>query len=170
MTSSKALLVIDVQQGLFEKSTPIYRAGELLQNIQTLIERAHGSDTPVFFIQHSNDSFLAYGSAGWQLHPQLQPTETDLLIHKQHGNAFEKTPLRQELEARHIKTVVVTGLVTHGCVKATCLGAKELGYQVILVSDAHSNFHKKAASMVEEWNQKLSEAGVELCPTQAVQF
>ena len=35
-----ALLVIDVQQGLFRKSTPIYRAEPLLNTLTTLIERA----------------------------------------------------------------------------------------------------------------------------------
>jgi nicotinamidase-related amidase len=170
MDTPKALLVIDVQQGLFERSTPIYKAAELLQNIRTLIERAHRSGMPVFFIQHANDSFLVRGSAGWQLHPQLQPTETDTLIGKRHGNAFEQTSLRQELEARGVRTVVVTGLVTHGCVKATCLGAKELGYQVTLAEDGHSNYHKQAASVIAEWNQKLSEAGVDLCATQAIAF
>jgi nicotinamidase-related amidase len=166
----EALLVIDVQQALFERSTPIYKAGELLQNIHTLIERAHQTDTPVFFIQHSNDGFLAQGTAGWQFHPQLQPAVADTLIHKRHGNAFEETPLHQELETRGVKTVVVTGLVTHGCVRATCLGAKELGYHVILVSDGHSNYHKKAASMIDEWNHTLSEAGIDLCATQEITF
>ncbi|MBN1200588.1 MAG: cysteine hydrolase [Anaerolineae bacterium] len=170
MDTSKALLVIDVQQALFEKSTPIYKAGELLQNIRTLIEQAHRSGTPVFFIQHANNSFLAQGSEGWQLHPQLQVTKADTLIHKRHGNAFEQTPLHQELKARGINTVVVTGLVTHGCVRATCLGGQELGYQVILVSDGHSNYHKKAASVIEEWNQKLSETGVDLRLTQEMTF
>jgi nicotinamidase-related amidase len=36
-----ALLVIDVQQGLFAKSIPIYHADELLKNIGTLVDRAH---------------------------------------------------------------------------------------------------------------------------------
>jgi hypothetical protein len=36
-----ALLVIDVQRDLFRKSHPIYRADELLNNINSLVERAH---------------------------------------------------------------------------------------------------------------------------------
>jgi nicotinamidase-related amidase len=51
-------------------------------------------------------------------------------------------------------------------VKATCLDAVKLGYGVILVRDGHSNFHKKAADVIAEWNQKLSEGGVELKSTQ----
>ena len=170
MNATKALLVIDVQQGLFQKTRPIYRAEQLLQNINALIDRARRSATPVIFIQHANDSFLAHGSAGWQLHPHLQPAETDLRVHKHHGNAFERTPLHHELAARGVTTVVVTGLVTHGCVKATCLGAEELGYSVVLVSDGHSNFDEHAARMIDEWNRKLSESGVELRSTHEVTF
>ena len=35
-----ALLVIDVQKGLFEKSIPIYQAETFLENLKTLIDRA----------------------------------------------------------------------------------------------------------------------------------
>ena len=35
--SNTALLVIDVQQGLFERSTPIYKADQVLENIHMLV-------------------------------------------------------------------------------------------------------------------------------------
>ena len=49
---------------------------------------------------------------------------------------------------------------THGCVKATCLGALDLGYQVSLVKDGHSNYSKDGPDLIEKWNQKLSDNGV----------
>lgn len=165
-----ALLVIDVQQGLFKKSTPIYKADELLENITTLVGRAHESDVPVFYIQHSDARNLVKGSADWQLHAQLQPQHEDYIIHKQHGNAFEDTPLEETLRSLHIDTVVVTGLVTHGCVKATCLGARELGYNVILVQDGHSSFSKDAADLIEKWHKNLSARQVEVRPTATITF
>jgi nicotinamidase-related amidase len=161
-----ALLVIDVQKGLFDKSIPIYNAGKLLENINALADCAHRAGVPVFYVQHANESWLAPGSEGWQLHAGLRPLETDCAVNKRHGSAFQGTGLGQELEARAISRLIVTGLVTHGCVKATCLDAVKLGYGVTLVKDGHSNFHKKAAGVIAEWNQKLSEAGVELKSTQ----
>jgi nicotinamidase-related amidase len=157
-----ALLVIDVQKGLFEKSIPIYNAEMLLENINHLIDSAHQIGVPVFFIQHSNNTALQEGSDAWLIHPQLQPAACDYIIHKQHPNAFEGTTLGKELGSRQIKSLVITGLVTHGCVKATCIGAHELGYKVILVKDGHSNFHRKAREVIDEWNQKLSQGVVEL--------
>lgn len=159
-----AVLVIDVQLGLFQKSTPIYRAKELLAGINALAGRAHQSGAQVVYIQHASDKVLPYGSTGWQLHPQLQPLPGDLRIDKQHGNAFEETPLDAELRARGIRSLVICGLVTHGCVKATCLGALDLGYRVVLAGDAHSSYSKDAARLIEEWNAKLQAAGAEVAP------
>jgi nicotinamidase-related amidase len=165
-----ALLVIDVQRALFEKTIPIYKAEELLHNIQRLVNRAHQSGSPVIFVQHANDSFLVKDSEGWQLHPALKPDAVDLIIHKQHGSALQDTPLQHELQSRSIDTLIVTGLVTHGCVKATCQDAQKHGYHVILVEDGHSNYHKQAAALIQEWNQKLRDEGIHLVPTLDLDF
>jgi len=169
-TQATVLLVIDVQQGLFKKSTPIYKASELLENITALVERAHENNVSVFYVQHSNARDLVEGSADWQLHAQLQPQHKDYLIHKQHGNAFEDTPLEEMLRSLHVDTVIVTGLVTHGCVKATCLGARELGLNVILVQDGHSSFSKDAVDLIEKWHAKLRDQQVEVRPTAEITF
>jgi nicotinamidase-related amidase len=165
-----ALLVIDVQQGLFMKSAPVYKAGELLRNITGLVDQAHRAGVPIFYIQHSDQRALIKGSKEWQLHPELQPEDRDCLIFKQHGNAFEGTDLDELLKAKKIGNLVITRLVTHGCVKATCLGAKELGYQVILVKDGHSSYSQKAAELIAEWNEKLCDEGVEVKNTAEIQF
>ncbi|MBN2007660.1 MAG: cysteine hydrolase [Anaerolineae bacterium] len=165
-----ALLVIDVQQGLFKKSAPIYKAEALLQNINALVDRAHAAGVPVFYVQHSDKRSLVEGSDDWQLHADLHPLDTDSVILKTHGNAFEETDLDEALEFRNVGRLVVAGLVTHGCVRATCLGARELGYTVTLVKDAHSNFSKQAAQIIEEWHGKLSAAGVALKSTSELTY
>jgi len=159
-----ALLVIDVQQGLFRKSTPIFRAEPLLDTITALVERAHAANLLVVYIQHASDKVLPFGSADWQFHPRLHPGEGDLIVHKQHGNAFEDTSLHRELAARGAGRVIVMGLVTHGCVRATCEGALALGYAVVLAADGHSSYSKDAARLVEEWNRKLGAAGARVLP------
>jgi len=168
--SNLALFVIDVQQGLFRKSTPIYQAEGLLENINLLVDRAHGDGVPVFYIQHSDTGTLVKGSQDWQLHSRLLPLATDYIIHKQHGNAFEETNLDEVLQSKNITTLVVTGLVSHGCVRATCIGARQLGYRVILVKDAHSNYSKQAAQIIDKWNQSLGAQQVELKLTSEIEF
>ena len=165
-----ALLVIDVQQGLFQKSTPIYQAEALIANIGYLQKKAHQAGAPVFFIQHSTDKVLPRGTPGWQLHPQVQPTEGDRLVEKHAGSCFEGTDLRQQLTALGVRRVVVCGLVTHGCVKAACQDGHALGYEVVLAQDAHSNFSKDAARVIEKWNEALSQGTVTLMRSAEVSF
>ena len=165
-----ALLVIDVQQGLFHKSHPIYKENELLDNINSLVDRAHQAEAPVFYVQHCDERDLAQGSEGWQLHPRLHPLKTDGSVFKHKGNSFEETNLDALLKAKGVETVVITGLVTHGCVKNGCLGARALGYRVTLVQDTHSNYSAKAAELIVEWNQKLAAEGVELRPAAEIVF
>ncbi len=165
-----ALLVIDVQKGLFEKSTSIYRAKEVLENINILICKARQEGVPVIFIQHSSQKILARGSDAWQLHPEIQPIAGEVVIHKLHGNAFEETNLREELEKRRVSVLVMTGLVTHGCVKSTCLGAIDEGYKVVLVKDGHSNYSKDAPQLIEKWNREISKKGAEVIEAQKVRF
>ena len=170
VNENAALLVIDVQQGLFKKSTPIYRPHELLENINLLVERAHAVAAPVVYVQHSAAKQLVKGSPDWQLHPDLRPLRLDFIVHKEHGNAFIATPLQDILQARGVQSVVICGLVTHGCVRATCLGALELGYRVLLAGDAHSSYSKDAARLVEEWNQKLAGLGVAVKSSGEIEF
>jgi nicotinamidase-related amidase len=94
----------------------------------------------------------------------------DRLIHKSHPGAFEQTGLAKELQARRVNRLIVTGLVSHGCVRATCLNAKKRGYEVVLVEDGHSNYHRQAAKVVAEVNEALANAGAELRAAAVIRF
>ena len=66
--------------------------------------------------------------------------------------------------------IMIMGLVTHGCVKATCLGARQLGYDVTLVQDGHSSFSKDAGRMIDKWNRKLAAQDCDLITASQVTF
>ncbi len=67
-----------------------------------------------------------------------------------------------------IKSIVVTGLVTHGCVKAACLEAENLGFTVYLAQDAHSHYNREGQALIDRVNAQLAAAGVILLPTERV--
>lgn len=165
-----ALLVIDVQVGLFEKSHPVHQAGMLLDNILGLVDKAHAAGAPVFYIQHCDQRDLLQGSPTWELHPRLSPRVSDHILFKVKSNSFEGTNLDEILRSLGVQHLVIAGLVTHGCVKNGCLGGKEHGYQVTLAKDAHSNFNPRAADVIDEWNTKLSEEGVLVKPSADITF
>jgi len=169
MKNHFALLVIDVQKGLFMRPVPVYQADDLIKNLNLLIKRAREKHVPVFFIQHSN-KFLSKGGDSWRIHPALERRASDRIIPKQTASAFQRTALERELRAGGLTTVVITGLVTHGCVRATCLNALKLGLKAILVKDGHSSYNKRAARLIEEWNQKLSGVGAELKAVEEIDF
>ena len=50
--SRLALLVIDMQQGLFASEQSRYRSASVVANINLLIDACHQQSTPVVFIQH----------------------------------------------------------------------------------------------------------------------
>jgi len=156
------LLVIDVQRALFSRPIPIYKADNLIHNINSLIEIWQHSSGLVVYIQHSNNKMLIKNSTGWQFHPDLSVNETDIVIPKVHGNAFKETNLNEVLDSSGIKNIVITGLVTQGCVRATCIGGNELGFRVFLVEDGHSNYSKEAPMIIEKWNLELGKEHVEL--------
>ncbi len=63
------------------------------------------------------------------------------------------------------------GLISNGCVEATCRGANDLGYKVLLVRDAHSTTYINPESMIEQTNNTLESEGiVELIYTDDVVF
>ncbi|MFX0121334.1 MAG: cysteine hydrolase family protein [Candidatus Hodarchaeota archaeon] len=161
-----ALIVVDVQIGLFQRQTPIYREKKLLENINKLEKYARSVNIPIIYIQHANNTTLIEGSDKWQLHPQLTKHENDLLVHKRYPNTFKKTNFQKELETRNITQLIITGTLTDNCVGATCIGAKEVGYEVILVTDAHSTFTEPAHEIIEGWHNKLEKLEVILKSTE----
>jgi nicotinamidase-related amidase len=165
-----ALLVIDVQRALFTRPNPIFEASQLIQTIKALVERSHLYGVKVIYVQHANQSILQEGTEGWQIHPNLVPTKRDKIIHKTKGNTFLDTPLQSELEIDGIENLLITGLVSHQCVKATSLGGIELGYNVYLVENGHSNFRKDAENVIKEVEENLSQAGVKLVNSEELDF
>ena len=165
-----ALLVIDVQNDLFDKSTPVYKSEELLVNINVLVEKAHLAGVPVVYIQHCGKKQLQKGTKGWQLHPELHPKPEDWRVTKENSNSFEETDLAGRLTSHGIDHVVATGLVTHGCVKNTCLGGLKEGFKVTLAADAHSNFSKDALRMIEKRHEVLPEKGVKVVKSEDICF
>jgi nicotinamidase-related amidase len=163
MTDKTVLFVIDMQKGLLDKE--IYHKEELLGNIKKLIALFHSKGLPVIFIQHNNDSLLKLLSDDWMLDQGLVAADGDLFVNKTHSNVFEEKEFLPLLKANDFQEGIVTGLVTNGCIKNACLGAKSNGFPVTLISDAHSTFHKDPVKVIHEWEQKLAAEGIPMMTT-----
>ena len=129
-----ALLVIDVQNDVVAGAP---RRDEVIANINTLVDQARAKGTPVIWVQHSDDG-LVEGSDGWQYVPELKPDGAEPLIHKHYGDSFEDTELESVLAERKVGRLVVTGAQSDACIRSTIHGGFVRGYDVTLVSDAHT--------------------------------
>lgn len=68
-----ALLVIDVQKGIFTGKQPSPRWPQILERIGSLAARAAEAGLPVIYVQHDGGQGhrLEAGGEGWQLDPIL---------------------------------------------------------------------------------------------------
>ena len=163
-----ALLVIDLQQGLFNREHKIYNEDRLIENITYLINKCRRMKITVIFIQHTNKGFLLENSPDWQIHSGIDVQDTDICFTKKYFSLFKEKKIVNEIENMGIKKLIITGLLTHGCVKLACLDAKKLGYEVILVEDGHSNYERNAKEIVAKWNRNLAKQGITVLPTAKV--
>jgi nicotinamidase-related amidase len=129
-----ALLVVDVQNGVVAGA---HERGAVVANISTLVERARQDETPVIWVQQT-DERLAEGSDDWQIVSELTPDESEPVIEKQYADSFEETTLETTLSGLGVGRLVVVGASTDECIRATLHGAVVRGYDATLVSDAHT--------------------------------
>lgn len=129
-----ALMVIDMQRGVVGEAFEVER---VIDNINSLVERARAAHVPVIWVQHADDD-LVEGTDAWQYVDELQRTDTDPLVHKHYGDSFEDTDLESILADRQIGHLVVTGAQTDACIRSTLHGALARGYDATLVADAHT--------------------------------
>jgi maleamate amidohydrolase len=76
------------------------------------------------------------GSDLGEIVPELQPRPDELVIVKQYASAFFGTSLGSVLATRGIDTLVICGVSTSGCVRATAVDAISSGYVPIVVRQA----------------------------------
>jgi len=132
--SKSALLVIDVQNQVVEGS---YNKDQVIANINVAVTKARAAGVPVVWVQHSDD-WMAIGSDDWQIVPELQPAEGEAKVGKLYRNSFEATDLESVLKGLDVGHVYVSGAQTNNCVRFTSHGALDRGYDVTLITDAHT--------------------------------
>jgi nicotinamidase-related amidase len=71
-----------------------------------------------------------------QVDKRLTVAADDILVEKQWASGFHKTDLDEQLRARQVDSVVVTGLTTSGCVRATAVDGLQYDYRVVVPREA----------------------------------
>ncbi len=82
---------------------------------------------------------------------ELAPEEGDVVITKSRGSAFYQTPLDSILKARGIGTVLLTGVLSAGCVLFTAADAMHHGYYPLVVRDCVASYSLEAHRQALNW-------------------
>jgi nicotinamidase-related amidase len=129
-----ALLVIDVQNGVVAEA---HDRDNVVANVRALVHKARGAGVDVVWVQHTSDD-LARGSEPWRYVPELDPRDSEPLVHKTYADSFEETDLESVLAGRGVGRLFVAGAQTDECIRSTLHGAIVRGYDATLVADAHT--------------------------------
>jgi len=129
-----ALLIVDVQNGVISGA---HNRGAVIDNLNLLIAKAHAKGVPIIWVQHFN-KHMPIGSFAWEVVPELLMESGDQRINKRFNSAFEETNLQEILGEGQITDIVLVGAQTNWCIRATAYAALERGYDLALISDAHT--------------------------------
>ena len=153
--SKPALVMIDFANAYFDPASPLFGAEGCQNALDHAVPRAQAAryaGIPVIFTEVKYQPGGADGGAFYAKVPALkcfddgQPTqklqaplkveEGDFLITKQYPGAFFGTDLDALLKGLGVDTVLLAGLSTSGCVRATCIEAISHGFVTLVVEDA----------------------------------
>ena len=154
-----ALILVDFVQAYFDKDCALYagvedalasalrvrevaRAAAVPVIYTNVIYKEDGSDGGVFFKKAPVlENFIAGNPmGGWPA--DLLPADDELVISKQYPSAFFGTSLASTLQDMSIDTLIITGVTTSGCIRATCVDTMSHGFIPIIVEDACGDRHE----------------------------
>lgn len=150
-----AVLVIDFYMAFTNDKSPYgsnYKAQ--LQETHKILTAAREARVPVFFTvatyePNSSDAnrlwlmkqppmaeIFAPGSRWLEVDPMLERRPDEIVITKKYASAFFGTDLISRLNAARVDTIILTGCVTSGCVRATAVDGISYEFRVIVVEEA----------------------------------
>ena len=162
MGRSPALVVVDMCRGFIDPSSPLgFECDELIKSNIRLVNRFREINLPVIFTttlyrDPSEASvfrskipalnILKPGSKETSFLPELSPGLAETLIEKKFASAFFDTNLAAVLHQMNVDSVVVSGVTTSGCIRATALDSLQNNFLTIVaedcVGDRNANAHK----------------------------
>lgn len=147
------VVVIDLCRAYVDPASPLYAGVEAaVASTGRLVDAAReagvpvvwtrveyepgGADGGVFFEKVGALASFVRGNPLGDFLDDVRPAEGERVVTKQYPSAFFGTGLAEDLHAEGIDTVVLCGLSTSGCVRASCVDAVSYRFRPIVVADA----------------------------------
>lgn len=156
--AAPALLMVDFAHAYFDPDCPLYaQVDETRAAAIRVRDAARAAGVPVI---HTRVLYQCGGRDGGRFFEKAAPLEAflegrrtadfaeglapgagEIVITKQYPSAFFGTSLASTLTAMRIDTVLLTGLTTSGCVRASCVDSMSHGFRTIVVAEACGDRH-----------------------------
>ena len=146
-----ALLVVDMCRAFTDPSSPLgFECDALIQANIDLVNKFRLNNFPVIFtttVYHNESeasvfrskipalNILEPGSDAVSFNDDLSPLKNEVLIEKKFASAFFQTNLIHFLEKTNINSIVVCGVTTSGCVRATAVDSLQNNLSTTIVED-----------------------------------
>jgi len=157
-----ALLVVDIINSFTDPDCPLgSEAGDVVEANRQLLHVFREKQLPVVFttvVYHDESQarvfrdripaldILEPGTHWVVVDPRLKPRSDELVIEKQWASGFFKTCLDEYLTEQGVDSLVITGLTTSGCVRATAVDGLQHDYKVVIpaqaVGDRNQDAHR----------------------------
>lgn len=148
-----ALVVVDPARVYTEPDCPLYAGVEdAVEVMRTVLRRARAAGIPVVVTRVEHDPSGRNGGVFVRKVPALRwfaadspyagyidglaPVDGDIELVKQYPSAFAHTNLAATLTALGVDTLLIVGLTTSGCIRATATDAMQHGFVPVVVGDA----------------------------------
>ncbi|CEM03595.1 unnamed protein product [Vitrella brassicaformis CCMP3155] len=155
--SSPCLLVVDLVNAYLREGSPLYAAEggkQALAGTERLLtsarqlgipvvftavkyaKKANGKDAGVWWRKVPALSAFVEGQELAEFPPSLTPLPSEVVLTKQYASSYFGTSLASMLTAMKVDTVVIAGVSTSGCIRATALDTLQSGFVPVVVRDA----------------------------------
>jgi maleamate amidohydrolase len=154
-----ALILVDFVEAYFDPACDLYAGVE--ENLQSALRvrtAAREAGVPVIYtnvVYHPSGvnggrffqkalplRNLVTGNPMGNWPKGLQPGADELVISKQYPSAFFGTSLASTLTSQSIDCLIITGVTTSGCIRATCIDTSSYGFIPIVVEEACGDRHE----------------------------
>jgi maleamate amidohydrolase len=148
-----AVVVVDMCQAYFTEGSPLdLGRPEVAAAVSTVVDAARAASVPVLWTRVEYEPGGANGGVWYQKVPVLnsfdrgnplghwldglEPGPGEVVVTKQHASGFHGTDLAAKLNDVGADSVVVVGVSTSGCVRATATDASAHGFRPFVVVEA----------------------------------
>ena len=149
--SSPALVVVDMCRGFIDPSSPLgFECEKVIKANIKLVQKFRAQKLPVIFtttiyrdISEASVfrskipalNILEPESDAVSFIDELAPSLDEMIIEKKFASAFFDTNLAAYLQNLNIDSVIISGVTTSGCVRATALDAMQNNFLTIVAED-----------------------------------